>query len=340
MDPSEAGLNEAIPRRIVILRALQLGDLLTAVPAWRALRGALPNSHITLVSLPWASDFVKRFRAYLDDFISFPGFPDFPEQPADIRAFPAFLVQLQGSNFDLAIQMQGAGGVANSLISLWGAKQSTGFYKRGTYCPDENHFLEYPEHEPEVWRHLRLMQFLDIPLRGDELEFPLFEGDHEAFHCLEKEFSFTDNYVCIHAGARALGRRWPPDQFAKVADGLAALGYQIVLTGSQAEVSITDAVASFMEAPALNLAGKTDLGSLAILISRARLLVCNDTGVSHIAAAMKAPSVILFTGSEPQRWAPQNRDLHYVVHNAMTAAAPMVLSEAVSHLERVYEYVY
>ena len=340
MDTSEARLDEAIPQRIVILRALQLGDLLTAVPAWRALRAAFPQAHITLVSLPWASDFVKRFRAYLNDFISFPGFPDFPEQPTDIRAFPAFLLQLQGSNFDLAIQMQGSGGVANSLLSLWGAKQTIGFYKRGTYCPDENQFLEYPEHEPEVWRHLRLMQFLGVSLQGDELEFPLFERDYEAFHCLQLALGLTDNYICVHAGARALDRRWPPDQFAQVADGLAALGYQIVLTGSQAEASVTDAVASFMDAPALNLAGKTDLGSLAILIARARLLVCNDTGVSHIAAAMKTPSVILFTASDPQRWAPQNKDLHYAVHSAMTATAPMVLSEAVSHLERVYQHVY
>src|SRR5262245_1885889 len=143
-------LDEIVPRQVVILRALQLGDLLTAVPAFRALRGAFPDACITLVSLPWAHEFVERFHTYLDHFISFPGFPEFPEQSINIREFPAFLFNLQKSNFDLALQMQGSGGPANSLICLWGAKRCAGFYKRGTYCPNEDSFLEYPEHEPEV----------------------------------------------------------------------------------------------------------------------------------------------------------------------------------------------
>ena len=333
-------LDEIVPRQVVILRALQLGDLLTAVPAFRALRGAYPDACITLVSLPWAHEFVERFHTYLDDFISFPGIPEFPEQAPNLRELPAFLLKLQKSNFDLAIQMQGSGGPANSLIGLWGAKRCAGFYKRGTYCPDEDTFLEYPEHEPEVWRLLRLMQFLEIPLRGDEMEFPLLEEDYKAFYRLKEEFSLTDNYVCIHPGARAVDRRWSPDKFAQVADGLAALGYQIVITGSQAEAALTESVVSLMRARAVNLAGKTDLGTLAVLISQARLLICNDTGVSHLASARQTRSLILFTASDPNRWAPQNRDLHYVVHDAMTATAPQVLAQAVTHLERACDHVH
>ena len=329
-------LDEIVPRHVVILRALPLGDLLTAVPAFRALRGAFPDACITLVSLPWAREFVERFHTYLDHFIPFPGLP---EQSPDIRELPAFLLKLQKSNFDLAIQMQGSGGPANSLISLWGAKRCVGFYKRGDYCPNEDSFLEYPEHEPEVWRHLRLMQFLEIPLQGDELEFPLFEEDYKAFHRLKEEFSLMDNYVCIHPGARAADRRWSPHQFAQVADGLAALGHQIVLTGSQEESPITESVAGLMEANAINLAGKTDLGTLAVLISQARLLICNDTGVSHLASATQTRSLILFTASDPNRWAPQNKDLHYALHDAMTVTAPEVLAQAVRHLERACDHV-
>ena len=337
MDARHTGIDEVQLQNVVILRALHLGDLLTAVPAFRALRRGFPNARIALVSLPWAADFVRRFQAYLDDFISFPGFP---EQTPNIRDFPTFLINVQKQNFDLAIQMQGSGGPANSLIRLWGAKRSTGFYKRSTYCPDQAQFLEYPEHEPEVWRHLRLMQFLDIPLQGDQLEFPLYEEDYEGFQHLKADLGLLENYVCIHPGARTVDRRWPPEKFAKLADGLSALGYQIVLTGSLAEAAITEAVASLMESPAINLAGKTALGTLGVLLSQARLLVCNDTGVSHMASALQTPSLILFTVSDPNRWAPQNKDLHYVVHDAMTATAPRVLSQAVRHMERVCEHVY
>src|SRR5215468_5686130 len=80
-------------KNIVILRALQLGDLLCSVPAFRALRAAFPNANITLVGLPWAVMFVERFSAYLNDFVEFPGFPGFPEQRPNIAEFPYFLIE-------------------------------------------------------------------------------------------------------------------------------------------------------------------------------------------------------------------------------------------------------
>lgn len=159
-------------KQIVIFRALQLGDMLNAVPAFRALRKAYPDARITLVGLPWSTEFVERFHHYLDDFIIFPGFPGLPEQAPNVTQLPSFLRWMQAMEIDLAIQMQGSGKITNSVVSLWGAKQLAGFYLPGNYCPDPGSFLEYPENETEIWRHLRLMEFLGIPLQGDELEFP------------------------------------------------------------------------------------------------------------------------------------------------------------------------
>jgi ADP-heptose:LPS heptosyltransferase len=69
-----------------------------------------------------------------------------------------------------------------------------------------------------------------------------------------------------------------------------------------------------MRAAALGLAGATSLGGVAALVARARLVVANDTGISHIAAALKAPSVIVASGSDARRWAPLDRQLHRVLH--------------------------
>lgn len=327
------------PKRVIILRALQLGDLLCAVPAFRALRSALPDAVITLVGLPWARSFVERFNYYLDDFIEFPGFPGFPERAPQIDRFPAFISEIQWLEFDLSIQMQGSGGIANSLIELFGARRNAGFYLPGQYCPDDELFLSYPVHEPEVWRHLRLMEFLGFELEGDDLEFPIYAQDWAKFHLLKETYGLQPGqYACVHPGSRAHDRRWSIDRFAAVADGLAERGLRVVLTGTHEESHLTAAVANRMLAPMVDLAGLTDLGTMAALISSSRVLVCNDTGVSHIAAALRTPSVVLFSASDPERWAPRNQVRHRIVAWASAAIPGVVLAEvdALLHREQAY----
>jgi ADP-heptose:LPS heptosyltransferase len=300
--------------RVVILRALVLGDLLCAVPAFRALRAALPHAEVTLAGLPLAQSIVRRFNRYLDGFIEFPGYPGLPERAPQIDRFPTFLAAAQAKRFDLAIQLHGSGSYVNSITVLMGARYNAGFYVPGEYCPDERSFLPYPENEPEVWRFLRLMEFLGAPLQGDELEFPLTDEDERELGAIAEARQLQPGeYICVHPGARFLSRRWPPERFATVADALARQGLRIVLTGTAEEARLTQAVGSRMKAPFFDLAGRTSLGALAVLLSRARLLVSNDTGVSHIAAALRVPSVIIVTGSDPRRWAPSDGRRHRVV---------------------------
>lgn len=336
--PSPSPFAKLHLENIAVFRALQLGDLLCAIPALRALRTAFPHTHITLVGLPWAFEFVRRFQSYLDAFISFPGFPGLPEQIPDIRHIPPYVTAMQSRNFDLAIQMQGSGGIANSLMALWGAKRYAGFCLPGEYSPGEDFFLEYPEHGSEVSRHLRLMEFLGLPLQGDELEFPLYDEDWAGLQQVRNKFDLREKYVCIHPGARAAERRWPAAHFASVADGLAALGYQVVLTGTHEERYLTAAVAASMKTPVIDLAGETGLGTLGALVSQARLVLSNDTGMSHVAAAVQTPSVVLFATPDPERWGPQNRRLHKVVRQAMGLMPAEILSLAENHLEETEVY--
>jgi len=324
------------PEKIVIFQALQLGDLLNAVPAFRALKSALPNSQITLVGLPWAEEFVKRFHAYLDDFILFPGFPGLPERTPDLKGLLSFLEKIQGLEFDLAIQMQGSGEIVNPMIGLFGAKQTAGFYVPEQHCPDKRWFLEYPHGEAEAWRHLRLMEFLGAPLQGDELELPLFDEDWKAFQQIKRQFNLTGDYVCLHPGARAITRRWPTQSFAAIANHLAARGYQVVLTGSQEEAHLTASVSLHMRSSAIDLAGITNLGTLGALVSQAKLIVSNDTGISHVAAARKTPSVILFPVPESVRWAPKDQDLHRRIWDAMPLTPDEILPQVEEHLDKLY----
>lgn len=332
-------LGERLPQRIAIVRALGgLGDLLCAVPAFRALRTALPQAEIVLVGLPAAKALVERFHCYLDRLLEFPGYPGLPEQLPEIQQIPDFLATVQADEFDLAIQMHGSGAITNPLTVLLGAQRNAGFFLPGQYCPDPERFLPYLPGEPEVRRYLRLLEFLGIPAQGEDLEFPIDPDDRRSLKAITETHNLgPGQYVCVHPGASVPSRRWPPEQFAIVADTLAARGLQVILTGSVAEVGLTEAVAQAMQAASLNLAGQTNLGALAALLSDARLLVCNDTGVSHLAAALCTPSVVIFTDSDPARWAPLNRDRHRVVYgNQGTVAEAVSQAQALLQQEEAY----
>ncbi|HSH31183.1 MAG TPA: glycosyltransferase family 9 protein, partial [Candidatus Saccharimonadales bacterium] len=232
----------------------------------------------------------------------------------------------------LSLQMQGDGSIVNPLVELFKAHQTAGFFRPGDYCPDAERFLPYPDTIHEVRRHLRLMEFLDIPLQGEELEFPTKPADTARLKRLQHKYGLQSHrYIVVHPGAIS-ARPWPPAAFAKVADALAPAGWQIVLTGTASEQTITARVAAKMKHPVIDLAGVTDLGSLAALIRDAALLVANDTGVSHVAAATRTPSVIIVTTSDPARWAPLDRLLHRPVLQPAPADWQSVVAAAVQLL--------
>jgi ADP-heptose:LPS heptosyltransferase len=152
------------------------------------------------------------------------------------------------------------------------------------------------------------MERLGIAPRGTHLEFPLREADWQHWRSLR-----LHDYAVLHPGSQLASRRWPAERFAEVGDALAAEGLRVVLTGTASEAPLTQKIKVEMRNPAMDLAGRTTLGTLGALVARARLVVCNDTGVSHIAAAMRTPSVVVACGSDPRRWAPLNRELHRVL---------------------------
>jgi ADP-heptose:LPS heptosyltransferase len=298
-------------RSIAVFRALQLGDLLCAVPALRALRAAAPGARIVLIGLPWAREFARRFSRYLDGFLEFPGHPALPEITPRMDAFPRFIARAQREHFDLAIQMHGSGSVVNTIMPLLGAQTLAGFCTPRDYCPDPLRFMPYPGGIPEIRRLSRLVAFLGVPVGSDELEFPLTPDDRRAAAPLMTRYGLRPrHYACIHPGARLLSRRWRPEYFAAVGDAVASRGLTPVLTGSAGEQDLARRIGRLMKTRPVDLTGRTGLGPLAVVLGSARLLISNDTGVSHIAAALKVPSVIIVTGSDPARWAPLDRRLH------------------------------
>ena len=300
------------PHRIAVFRALQIGDMLVAVPALRALRRAYPRAHITLIGLPWARDFVDRF-GYCDELLEFPGFPGLPEREPDMQALSGFYTAARARQFDLALQMHGSGRLTNALVLELGARAVAGFRPDDARTPP--HFLPWQPHQSELRRYLDLMIAIGVPPQGEQLEFPIHAAERREASALLNRHSplGATPYVCLHPGARLPSRRWPAERFAAVADALARRGYTIVLTGTTDEAAIALKVREAMRRPAANLVGKTSLGTFAALVRRAHLMICNDTSASHIAAATRTPSVVISSGADVARWRPLDEIRHRVL---------------------------
>jgi ADP-heptose:LPS heptosyltransferase len=325
--PLSPSLDLDPPRRVAVLRALPgLGDLLCGVPALRALRAAWPDAHITLVGLPGAAWFATRFHAYVDDLLPVTAFPGLPELDGSPQDSLAFLAAAQGRRFDLAVQLHGSGVASNALLVLLGARRNAGSFLPG-YCPDPQRFVAYRGAGHEIDRLLEVVRALGVADQGRHLEWPQLPGDDAPIPGVApttltalpgragggSHGGGPEPIACLHPGSSLPSRRWPVARFAQVGDHLTRSGLRVVVTGTAAERPLAEALAGEMHHPATVVAGRTSLGQLASLLAAAAVVVTNDTGTSHLAAAVRAPSVVLFTVSDVERWAPLDRARHRVV---------------------------
>jgi ADP-heptose:LPS heptosyltransferase len=296
--------------RIAVVRALPgVGDLLCAVPALRAVRRAHPAAAVTLVGLPTAAWFVDRYPELVDDLLAVEGVPGLPEVRPDAAAARRFYARAGARHFDLALQLHGSGVTTNPLTTMLGARHQVAPYLPGHWRPP-GRSLPYPTTGPEIRRLLAVAREAGCPADGEQTALPVTDGERAEAAALAGGPG-AGPYVCLHPGASRTGNRWPPRCFAAVGDRLAGAGARVVLTGTAAERSLCQAVAGALGAPPLDLTGRTSVGTLGALFAGARLVVSNDTGAAHIAAAVGAPSVVVFPADgDPERWAPLDRRRH------------------------------
>lgn len=270
------------PRRVLVLRALGLGDFLTGVPAYRALRQAFPEHCLTLAAPAVFADLVPLTDAV--DEVS--------------PAYGLAPLQWSGPPPDVAVNLHGRGPQSHRLLQALQPRRTI------TYYAPEVPGLSGPcwradEHEVNRW--CRLLDSGGIPADPSRLELrpPAVRSP-------------APGAVVVHPGAAAGSRRWPPDRFAAVVAQLRCCGHRVALTGSAAELPLCQDVAERAGVgSAAVLAGSLRLNELAALVADAALLVCGDTGVAHLATAYATPSVVLFGPVAPAWWGPPpGRDQH------------------------------
>lgn len=219
---------------------------------------------------------------------------------------------MRARRFDLALQLHGSGNVVNPLVAGLGARAAAGFATPGT-AAGLALAVPWPTHGSEIERCLAVTDGLGAGREGLGLDFPLLASDREAASRLLEEAGVRGRFAIVHPGSQLPSRRWAPERFAAVADALAEQGLTVAITGTIDEKPLARAVQAAASHVHVDLCGRTATPwTLGALVDAAALVVSNDTGVSHVAAALSTPSVIVASGSEVHRWAPLDRRRHHV----------------------------
>jgi Glycosyltransferase family 9 (heptosyltransferase) len=282
------------PDDVLVLRALGLGDALTAVAALRGVRRLVPGRRLVLASPPAPGNLLRELGV-VDEVLPLPGLVALPGVPPGMTA----------------VNLHGRGPASHRLLQAAGPQRLVAFAsaEAGHKGP------QWRAEEHEVDRWCRLVRHAGGECSRADLRLrPRAEADEE------RAARDGAGPVVLHPGAASAARRWPVDRWRQVAAALAADGRTVVVTGSAAEDRLGRAVAQGL-CGVENLTGRHTLGELSALVRDADLVLSADTGLAHLATGWCVPSVVLFGPVPPARWGPAvDPGLHEVLWHGDPAA--------------------
>jgi ADP-heptose:LPS heptosyltransferase len=284
--------------RALVLRALGVGDLLTAVPALVGVRRALPGHEVVLAAPEALRPLVDLVRS-VDRLLP----------TAELGPVP-----WSGAPPAVAVNLHGRGPESHRALMAVSPGRLVAFANAEAGVEGPMHRED--EHEVHRWARLVGESF------GLEVDAGDLRIDRPAVPPPARDA------VVVHPGAKSGSRRWPADRFAEVARSCLDAGFEVGLTGSRDEVPLARRVQRRAGMPVDSvLAGRTGLDELAALVASARLVVSGDTGIAHLASAYSTPSVVLFGPTPPSRWGPPAREEHVAVWRPVGDASGEPLAE-------------
>jgi lipopolysaccharide heptosyltransferase II len=304
--------------RILLIRPDHLGDVLMTTPAIHALRRALPHAEIHALVGPWSAGVLADYKE-LDRVLTLP----FPGFSRGSKGSPQASYQLLLRSVRHLRQISYSGAVILRPDHWWGALLAflAGIPHRVGYdLPDVAPFLTTAVehvHTHAVMKNLRLVERWTGALTPDDARynFPIDDSDRGYIDGYLKEWDIEPGQpiFCIHPGTGTWAKRWDSAHWATVADTLTdQLSATVIFTGGDHELTLVQAITAQMKRPACVMVGDTDVGQLAALFARSRVVLGPDSGPLHLAAAVGAPTVALFGPADPAEfapWGPKDRQI-------------------------------
>ena len=292
------GTRKFDPTRILIILHGSIGDVTRALPLAGAIRKGFPQAFLAW-SIEPASLPLLQGNPAIDEIIVF-------DRPQGWRAFVAFLSQIAARKFDLVIDLQRH--LKSGVISWWtGAGQRIGFNradaKELNWLFNNLHIEPFGDGIPKLEHYLKFADYLGIARPSLEWDFALTADEWAS---VERHLAGAGApFAVLFVGTRWESKQWFPAQIARCAELLRReYGLDVVLLGGKADEKIAGDALTLTQVSMTNLTGRTSLREAVGIIERARLAIGPDTGLMHIAAALRTPVVSLWGATSPQRTGP------------------------------------
>ncbi len=311
---------------VLCVRLDAMGDVLMTTPAIRALKESRPGRRITLLTSPSGAA-VAAMIPEVDDVLVYesPWMKSTAPGP-DGRADLAMIGRLRGEGFDAAAIF-----TVYSQSPLPAALMChlADIPLRLAHCRENPYQLltdRVPEADPgpgpgvrhEARRQLDLVAAVGATTGDERLSLRVPEESRARVPAILRRAGVDPDrpWVVVHPGATAPSRRYPPEGFAAAARELATEhGVRVVFTGDASEAGLVDSIRAAMGAPSASMAGRLGLADFAALVERAPVLISNNTGPVHVAAAVGTPVVDLYalTNLQHTPWMVPHRVLFHDV---------------------------
>jgi len=288
-------VQETTLKNILIRGPNWVGDAVLAIPAIKAVRQHFQEAEITVLVRPWVAGLYTS-APFVDQLWSEPkpaGLSDWARMARAIRARAFDLALLLPNSFESALMMY-----------LAGVPQRVGYATDGRSWMLTNHTRPSGERRHQVHYYLDLVKILSAGTIQPSIEINATAEERAAARKLLQDEGIPSNarFLALNPGAAyGSAKRWYPDRFARVADTLAAeFGLHVALIGSESERLIAKEISEQTASKTAVLNGKTSLETLIGVLAESSLMVTNDSGPMHVAAALGIPTVAVF-GSTDER---------------------------------------
>jgi heptosyltransferase-1 len=312
MDTGGCKLNMTEPKKILVIKPSSLGDVIHAMPFLDNLKMIYPDSHISWIISKNLKGIIEGHNL-IDEIIIFDKdrWQDIDNIVDTVREVPYFVKKLKKQYFDIVIDLQGLlrTGIithfARSPVKIGfddAREGSRYFYDKRIKTDGMTHAVD---RYLEAARYLAEKVSVSECLKNRPVRFPL-PVDSEAAKRVKNMVSESNGYVLIAPSARWESKTWPPSFFGAI---ISQLPVDFVIAGSASDRNNAQEVIASSHKKVVDLTGKTNLKELVALISRAQVLVCNDSGPMHIASALGTPVVALFGATAPEKTGPYGWDI-------------------------------